>query len=71
MAFGQSVCGIIEGDSNPDLFIPELIEHFKAGRLPFDRMIKTFPLSQINEAIADQHAGGCVKPVLIPDPITT
>ncbi|MEM7015721.1 MAG: NAD(P)-dependent alcohol dehydrogenase [Pseudomonadota bacterium] len=67
MTFGQSIRGIIEGDSDPDTFIPELIEHFKAGRLPFDKLIKTYPLSQINEAIADQHAGKCVKVVLIPD----
>lgn len=66
MTFGQSIKGIIEGDSDPDEFIPELIEHFKAGRLPFDKLVKTFRLDQINEAIADQHAGNCVKAVLIP-----
>lgn len=67
MTFGQSVRGIIEGDSDPDSFIPELIKHFRVGRLPFDRMVRTYPLSRINDAIADQHAGICVKPVLIPD----
>ena len=67
MMFGQSIRGIIEGDSDPDEFIPELVEHFKAGRLPFDKMIKTYKLSEINQAIADQHAGLCIKPVLIPD----
>lgn len=66
MTFGQSVRGIIEGDSNPDEFIPELIGHYRAGRLPFDKLIKTYPLSEINQAIADQHAGKCVKVVLLP-----
>ena len=66
MTFGQSIRGIIEGDSDPDAFIPELIDHYRAGRLPFDRLIKTYPLTQINQAIADQHAGRCVKVVLIP-----
>lgn len=66
MTFGQSVKGIIEGDSDPDEFIPELIEHFRAGRLPFDKLVRTYPLSQINEAIAAQHHGDCVKAVLIP-----
>jgi len=28
--------------------------------------VKTFPLSQINEAIAAQHRGDCVKVVLLP-----
>jgi len=67
MMFGQSVRGIIEGDSDPDTFIPELLDYFREGRLPFDRLIKTYPLSQINEAISDQHAGRCVKVVLTPE----
>lgn len=67
MTFGQSIKGIIEGDSDPDTFLPELIAHFKAGKLPFDRMVKTYPLSQINRAVSEQHDGICVKAVLIPD----
>jgi aryl-alcohol dehydrogenase len=67
LTFGQSIKGIIEGDSDPDTFLPELVEHFAAGRLPFDKLVKTYPLSDINQAVADQHAGLCVKPVLIPE----
>ena len=44
----------------------EEVEHFKVGRLPFDKMLKTYTLEDINQAVADQHAGLCVKPVLIP-----
>jgi aryl-alcohol dehydrogenase len=66
MTLGHTIKGIIEGDSDPDVFIPELIAHYQAGRLPFDRMITTYPLSQINQAIADQHHGKCVKVVLLP-----
>jgi aryl-alcohol dehydrogenase len=69
MTFGHRIMGIIEGDSEPATFIPELIAHHKAGRLPFDRMVKTYPLSQINAAISDQHAGKCIKVVLIPDAV--
>ncbi|HRD46624.1 MAG TPA: NAD(P)-dependent alcohol dehydrogenase [Caulobacter sp.] len=65
MTFGHTVKGIIEGDSDPDVFLPELIEHYRAGRLPFDRMITTFPFDQINEAIAAQHHGECIKVVLL------
>ena len=66
MTFGQSVRGIVEGDSDPDEFLPELLSYFKEGRLPFDRLVKTYPLSEIGRAIADQHAGLCIKPVLVP-----
>lgn len=66
VTFGQSIRGIIEGDSDPDVFIPELISLFKAGRLPFDKMVRTYPLNQINQAIRDQHEGRCIKAVLLP-----
>jgi len=66
VSHGQRIIGIIEGDSNPQIFIPQLIAHYRAGRLPFDRMIRRYPLSDINTAIDDQHAGRVVKAVLIP-----
>jgi aryl-alcohol dehydrogenase len=66
VTYGLTIKGIIEGDSNPDEFIPELIAHYKAGRLPFDKMVKTYKLSEINQAVADQLSGKCVKAVLIP-----
>lgn len=65
ITFGHIIKGIIEGDSDPDVFIPELFEHYRAGRLPFDKLIRTYPLDQINQAIADQHHGDCVKVVLL------
>jgi len=65
VTFGHTVKGIIEGDSDPDTFIPKLIELHNQGKLPFDRLVKTYPLSEINSAIADQHEGKCVKVVLL------
>jgi aryl-alcohol dehydrogenase len=63
---GLNFRGILEGDSEPAQFIPELCRLFAEGRLPFDRMIRRYPLDKINEAIADQAAGRCVKAVLTP-----
>jgi aryl-alcohol dehydrogenase len=68
LAVGRSVIGILEGDAVPQLLIPRLIELWKQGRFPFDRLITTYPLSQINEAEAAAASGTAVKPVLIPDP---
>ena len=64
LTFGQTVRGIIEGDSDPDVFIPQMIAHWRAGRMPLEKLVKTFPFDQINEAIAAQHHGDCVKVVL-------
>ena len=34
LTYGQTVRGIIEGDSDPDVFIPRMIERWREGRLP-------------------------------------
>jgi aryl-alcohol dehydrogenase len=64
LTFGQTVRGIIEGDSDPDVFIPQMIAHWREGRMPLEKLVKTFAFDQINEAIAAQHHGDCVKVVL-------
>ena len=61
---GSSIKGITEGDSDPKLTIPALIELNKAGKFPFEKLITLYPLEKINEAIEDQYAGRCVKAVL-------
>ena len=66
ITYGQRVVGIMEGDSDPQTFIPELIAAHRDGRFPFDRLVQTFPMSAINEAIAAQARGECVKVVLLP-----
>lgn len=66
LAIGRTVTGILEGDAVPGILIPRLIELWRQGRFPFDRLIKKFPLDQINEAEQASLRGDVVKPVLIP-----
>lgn len=61
----RTLVGVVEGDSIPKLFIPELIEYYKQGRFPFDRLVKTYSFESINEAIADMKSGKTVKPVIV------
>ena len=64
MSYGRSVRGVVEGDSEPQVFIPELIDHFLAGRFPFDRLIRFYDLEDINQAMADSLNGTTIKPVI-------
>lgn len=64
--FGRTVRGVIEGDAIPDLFIPRLIDLHVQGRFPFDRMIRFYPLQEINQAVEDSEKGRVLKPVLKP-----
>ncbi|MFE5699142.1 NAD(P)-dependent alcohol dehydrogenase [Rhodococcus koreensis] len=63
--FGLTIRGIVEGDADPDTFIPHLLDLHRQGRFPFDKLITTMPFSQINEAVAVQHRGDAVKVVLV------
>ncbi|MGW0591056.1 zinc-binding dehydrogenase [Streptosporangium sp. NPDC002607] len=63
---GRSVTYILEGDAVPQLFIPELISLWWQGRFPFDRLIRTYPLGEINDAERDSLSGVTIKPVLLP-----
>ena len=64
MTAGRQVRGIVEGDSKPEVFIPALINLYRQGRFPFDRMVKFYNLDNINDAIKDSEAGACIKPIL-------
>ncbi|MCP3476100.1 zinc-binding dehydrogenase [Bradyrhizobium sp. CCGUVB1N3] len=57
MSAGRRLIGIVEGDSNPDVFIPVLIDLYRSGRFPFEKLIKFYTLDEINAAIHDSETG--------------
>jgi aryl-alcohol dehydrogenase len=61
---GRRTLSIIEGDAVPQRFIPRLIKLYQQGEFPFDRLLKFYPFSHINRAMADARRGATVKPVL-------
>ncbi len=65
---GQRLSGVIEGDCVPKQIIPRLIALWQSGRFPFDKLIKFYDFSEINEAVADSGKGVAIKPVLRIDP---
>lgn len=62
---GRRLIGSIEGDADPQTFIPRLIDMHRRGLFPFERLLRFYPFEAINEAVADMEAGRTVKPVLL------
>lgn len=62
---GLRVQAIIEGDSVPDDFIPELVNLHMEGKLPLEKLVQTYPFAEINRAVEEQKKGICVKAVLV------
>ena len=61
---GRSVRGVIQGDSEPQAFIPQLVELMHDGKFPVDRLITYYELAEIDRAALDAEKGGTIKPVL-------
>ena len=64
LIFGRTIMGVVQGDSVPDIFIPRLIELYRRGEFPFDRLVTYYDFADINQAVGDMHAGITIKPIL-------
>jgi aryl-alcohol dehydrogenase len=67
LLLGRTLSGVVEGEADPQTFIPQLIAMYREGRFPFDRLVKTFAFSEINAAIQASEAGEAIKPVVVFD----
>ncbi|MGW0590052.1 NAD(P)-dependent alcohol dehydrogenase [Streptosporangium sp. NPDC002607] len=62
---GRHVTMSLEGGAVPQILLPKLIEHWRAGRFPFEKLITAYPLADVNLAEADSLSGKVIKPVLV------
>lgn len=65
LAGGRQLRGILGGDAHPGLFLPTLVDYWRQGRFPFDRLLTFYPFAEIDRAFADAHSGKAIKPVLL------
>lgn len=64
LAGGRKMQGILGGSANPQLFIPLLIQYWRQGRFPFDKLITQFAFTDIADAWQAARTGAVIKPVL-------
>ncbi|WP_114953331.1 NAD(P)-dependent alcohol dehydrogenase [Sphingosinicella terrae] len=64
LAGGRMLRGILGGDAAPRRFIPMLIDYWRQGRFPFERLLTFYDFADIGRAFADTAAGRVIKPVL-------
>ncbi len=63
MGDAKSLLGVVEGDSVPQVFIPALLEYYKKGQFPIDKLVKYYEFKDIQKAFDEAHS--CVKAVLV------
>lgn len=64
LACGRKLQGILGGSASPQLAIPLMIDSWRQGRFPFDRLISEFAFADIGAAWDACTRGEVLKPVL-------
>lgn len=64
MGVAKTLVGVVEGESVPQVFIPQLVRLYKEGKFPFDKIIKFYSFGEINKAFEDSHQGLTIKPII-------
>jgi len=64
MGAGKQLIGIVEGNSIPQVFIPQLIEYYQKGMFPYDQLVTYYDFQDINQAFEDTKNGKVIKAIL-------
>jgi aryl-alcohol dehydrogenase len=65
MLVGKRIVGITMGDADPHRLVPQLTELYARGELPLERLVRHYPLADVEQAASDMHHGVTVKPVVV------
>lgn len=62
--WGQRIVGTLGGSTTSRQLIPALLDLYRQGRFPFDRLVKFYEFASLDQAIADANSGSTIKAVL-------
>lgn len=55
----------VQGSSVYPVFIPRLVELWKQGKFPFEKLVQTYPFTEIERGFEDSASGSTIKPILV------
>jgi Zn-dependent alcohol dehydrogenase len=67
LSMGKQLVGSVEGESYPQDAIPYLLEQYKQGNLPLEKVVKRYRSRDFAQAFEDMATGKTIKPVLVWD----
>ncbi|WP_157219197.1 NAD(P)-dependent alcohol dehydrogenase [Flavisphingomonas formosensis] len=62
---GRVIRGVVNGDCDPAVLIPQLVDWYLEGKFPVDRLSAFYALDEINKAVADSNSGKTIKPIIL------
>lgn len=60
-----SMKSVLLGGANPREQIPLMLQWWSQGQFPIERLVRSYPLEDINDAASDSACGRTIKPVII------
>ncbi|KAJ6099584.1 hypothetical protein N7467_001119 [Penicillium canescens] len=60
----KKIVGAIEGCADPTQLVPQLIDLYKQGEFPVDKLAKIYTTDKFEEAMHDLHSGTVIKPII-------
>jgi Zn-dependent alcohol dehydrogenase len=65
MINGVHLTGTLQGDADPKKSIPMLIQWYREGKLPLEKVERQFPADEFERAKEEMKNGSTIKPILI------
>jgi aryl-alcohol dehydrogenase len=61
---GKRIVGVTLGDGEPETLLPQLVALHRAGKLPLEKLVRHYALTDLDQAAEDMHHGRTIKPVI-------
>ena len=66
----KHLVGSLYGSANPSVDLPRLLNLYRAGRLPLDKLLgATYPLEEVGKAYEELRAGAVGRAIIVPAPV--
>jgi len=65
MVSGKQIIGAVEGHAYPPEYVPKMVQWYREGRFPIDRLMKLVPADDFEKALQEMHSGETIKPILM------
>ncbi|KAI9151407.1 zinc-binding dehydrogenase [Paramyrothecium foliicola] len=65
MVSAKQYFGAVQGHSRAAEYIPQMVQWWKDGSFPIERLITTFPVTEYKKAVEAMKTGSTVKPVIV------
>ncbi|KAM3498640.1 hypothetical protein MY10362_008051 [Beauveria mimosiformis] len=65
MVSGKQYFGAVQGHANSSEYIPEMIEWWRNGQFPIEKLVTFFELADYAQALKAMGSGEAIKPVIV------